>query len=81
MEGDEFDLLPESNTIDLVPLITAALLVEVPLVPLCDDDCEGLCLQCGKNLNEGPCECAPAAEDDASMKPNPFAALKDYKFE
>ena len=81
MDGDEFDLLPESNTIDLVPLITAALLVEVPLVPLCDDDCEGLCLQCGKNLNEGPCECAPAAEDDASMKPNPFAALKDYKFE
>lgn len=41
MEGDEFDFLPDNRKIDLVPLIVAALLLEVPLVPLCDDDCKG----------------------------------------
>ena len=29
------------------------------LKPLCGDDCLGLCAQCGKNLNEGSCQCAP----------------------
>ncbi|MFR1166572.1 MAG: YceD family protein [Adlercreutzia equolifaciens] len=58
MEGDEFDFLPDNRKIDLVPLIVAALLLEVPLVPLCDDDCKGLCPQCGANLNEGPCGCS-----------------------
>lgn len=84
MEGDEFDLLPENNVIDLVPLITAALLVEVPLVPLCDDDCRGLCATCGKNLNEGACDCGAEVQEDeleGSGRPNPFAVLKDFKFE
>ena len=26
---------------------------------LCGPDCAGLCQRCGKNLNEGPCECKP----------------------
>lgn len=73
MDEDEFDVLPADNKIDLVPLITAAVLLEVPLVPLCQDDCQGLCATCGANLNEGPCGCAPAEADvDAA---NPFAVL------
>ena len=65
MEGDEFDFLPDNRKIDLVPLIVAALLLEVPLVPLCDDDCKGLCPQCGANLNEGPCGCS---RDEADVR-------------
>ena len=26
---------------------------------LCSEDCKGLCAVCGKNLNEGPCDCKP----------------------
>ena len=70
-------MLSESHAIDLVPLVEQALLLELPLVPLCDDDCRGLCPRCGANLNEGPCQCddGPVGED------NPFAALKDFKFD
>jgi uncharacterized protein len=25
---------------------------------LCSEDCKGLCPSCGKNLNDGPCNCA-----------------------
>lgn len=77
MEGDEFDILPENRKIDLAPLIVAALLLEVPLVPLCGDDCKGLCPRCGANLNEGDCGCSASEVDvDAS----PFAALKNFDF-
>ena len=74
MDEDEFDLLPADNKIDLAPLIEAAVRLEVPLVPLCRDDCAGLCATCGANLNDGPCGCEPAGDEpDAG---NPFAVLK-----
>ena len=81
MDEDEFDVLPADKVIDLEPLITAALLLEFPLIPLCDEECKGLCPQCGANLNEGPCGCEPAADDDDDTPPNPFAALKDFPYD
>lgn len=80
MDDDEFELLPEGNTIDVGALVTAALLLEVPLVPLCDDDCLGLCPTCGANLNEGACGCVHVEDPDFELAKNPFAALKDYDF-
>lgn len=37
-------------------------LLESPLQPLCSADCRGLCIECGANLNLGPCGCEPTAE-------------------
>ena len=82
MEGDEFDVLPEDRRIDVAPLITAALLLDVPMIPLCSEDCKGICPECGANLNEGDCGCsAKVAEEAAASPDNPFAALKDLKLE
>ena len=78
MDDDEFDILPEDKKIDLASLIQAALLVEVPLIPLCDDDCKGLCPSCGANLNTNPCDCTPEEDGDSE---NPFSVLKNLKFE
>lgn len=80
MDDDEFDVLPEDHIIDLEPLIKAALILEFPLVPLCDEECKGLCAACGANLNEGPCGCAPSEGDDTTP-PNPFSVLKDFPFD
>lgn len=87
MEEDEFDVLSDDHAIDFGPLITAALLIDFPLIPLCDDDCKGLCPNCGADLNEGPCGCGDPSEvkdaSDASAAPsreNPFAVLKDFDF-
>jgi len=77
---EEFELLGADNTIDTMPLITAALLLEVPLVPLCDDECKGMCLQCGANLNTEECGCAEKEEEELDSD-NPFAALKALKFD
>ena len=84
MDEDEFDILDESNTINMETYILAAVKIDLPLVPLCDEDCKGLCSRCGANLNLGACSCQ-AVQDDivrtASGKPSQFAALKDFKFE
>lgn len=77
---DEFETLPEDSTIDLEPLLKAAVVIELPLVPLCDDECLGLCPQCGANLNEGPCGCAPVEEEQVGAN-NPFGVLKSLKFD
>lgn len=79
MDDDEFDVLSPDNDIDMAPLLLAAVLLELPLIPLCDDDCKGICQTCGKNLNEGPCECS--CEDDGFAPENPFAALRNLKFD
>lgn len=78
LEGDEFEYLIDDKKIDMIPLIESAVLLDLPRVPLCDDDCKGLCPRCGANLNQGSCDC----EKDADVSPdNPFAVLKDIKFD
>jgi uncharacterized protein len=42
--------------------------MEFPLRFLCHDDCKGLCQRCGKNLNEGECDCSKK-EIDPRMAP------------
>lgn len=81
MDDDEFDVLGEDNIIDMVPLLNAALLIEFPLIPLCSNDCKGLCPHCGQDLNEGNCSCSKQADTTENVRPNPFAVLKDFSFD
>lgn len=64
-EADDPDvqLLDErSNQIDLRPMVREQWLLNVPSYAVCREDCKGICPTCGKDLNEGPCEC-PATRD------------------
>ena len=85
LDGDEFQTLGRDHVIDLEPLLSAGLLLELPLKPLCSPECKGLCFTCGANLNEGPCGCdrrdADADAEAAAGANNPFAVLKDFPFE
>ena len=45
------------DVLDLEPLARDAVLLELPLAPLCAPDCQGLCPQCGINRNEEACTC------------------------
>ncbi len=46
------------DTLDLLPLARDAILLELPLAPLCRPDCAGLCPTCGADRNQARCECA-----------------------
>jgi uncharacterized protein len=45
------------DTVDLGPMLNEAILTELPLAPLCRDDCLGLCPHCGVDRNEEECSC------------------------
>jgi uncharacterized protein len=58
-EADQAETYPlTGDTLDLAPLVRDALLLELPLAPLCRADCAGLCPTCGADRTEGPCGCA-----------------------
>jgi uncharacterized protein len=60
--GEQFDLAPEIRT---------ALVLALPMKPLCAETCPGLCPECGELLTAaGPCHCG------RSTTPNAFAVLE-----
>jgi uncharacterized protein len=48
----------QGNQLELGSMLREHVILSAPMQPLCSDDCSGLCARCGKNLNEGPCQCA-----------------------
>ena len=61
LEGETYKL--DEDAIDLEPMVRDALLLELPLAPLCDPDCAGLCATCGANHNLTRCECVTSEID------------------
>ena len=68
-DEDTFD----GKKIDTDPIVREQLLLALPMVALCKEDCQGLCTVCGQNLNEKKCGC-----DTRVIDPR-LAALKDIK--
>lgn len=52
--------------IDLREAVREAILLAVPMRPLCREDCAGLCIGCGVNLNSDVCRCGRSATRAAS---------------
>jgi len=65
----DFKLSP-NHTLDLSEVIRQNLLLAVEIIPVCRQDCQGLCPNCGVNRNVEPCSCPPAED------PSPFAVLQ-----
>jgi uncharacterized protein len=55
--------IDQYHQIDLSEAIRQNLLLALPMSPRCREDCAGLCPQCGKDLNEGPCSCEPLVDE------------------
>jgi uncharacterized protein len=55
-EEEEDDvLLLDGDLLDLEPVLRDAVVLALPLAPLCSDDCAGLCITCGVRLADaGP---------------------------
>jgi uncharacterized protein len=48
--------IPENGFLDLEELIGDFLLLEIPINPVCKEDCKGLCKECGQDLNLASCD-------------------------
>ena len=52
-EDDEVSMLRD-DLLDLEPLLRDAVVLALPFQPLCEDDCPGLCVECGARLKDDP---------------------------
>lgn len=73
-DDEEYVVFSGSDAqVDLNEPIRQALLVALPMMPLCSDECKGLCPGCGANRNSTRCACQSDVVDPR------WAALTDMK--
>ena len=64
-DDEDFVILPKTTQeYNLSGRVREAIMLELPLKPLCKESCIGLCPMCGTNLNESKCECTPDKTDE-----------------
>ena len=69
--------IDEHHVLDLTEAIRQYALLAIPMKPLCRDGCAGLCLSCGHNLNQGPCDCSPRETEPRGSELNKLALASD----
>ena len=69
-EEDEVRLV-EGDRIDLEPMVRDAVVLALPLSPVCSEDCRGLCVDCGQRLDDLP------ADHSHEVRDPRWAALAD----
>jgi uncharacterized protein len=76
-DSDDADTyrLDASGLLDLEPALRDAIVLELPLSPLCEDGCQGLCAECGVRLADA--EPGHGHEQRGTM----WAALEDFQAE
>lgn len=55
-DNDEY-IVVEDLILDVDTLVLEDVILSLPVKFLCSEDCKGICSKCGKNLNEGKCDC------------------------
>jgi uncharacterized protein len=74
LSPDDLDLdYYTGEIIDLESLLREQIILMLPLKPLCDETCKGLCPHCGANLKREPCACPTGVVN------SPFALLAKLK--
>ncbi len=77
LDGDEDETLvwidDKGDQIDLGAEVKDYLLLEIPVKPLCKEDCAGICAVCGTDLNDEGCSCEVKQADPR------WEALRDLK--
>ena len=57
VSSDEDSYPVKNDSVDLTKIIEDKIIMTIPVSFLCREDCKGICFSCGKNLNDGECEC------------------------
>jgi len=60
------------DALDVVHLAAEQISLVIPMKPLCQDDCSGICPKCGAERASGTCVCVPDTDPR-------WSALKDLK--
>lgn len=76
LNSEEMGLVPfEGDEIDFRNMLQEQIILSIPMQPRCRADCQGLCAQCGADLNQAPCNCRSETVDPR------LAVLKNLKLD
>lgn len=67
IDAEEAFSIDERHQLDLTEAVRQHVLLNIPMVALCEENCAGLCAQCGQNLNLGSCNCEPEVDTRLSV--------------
>lgn len=58
LKDDEMDMgFYQGEELDLQELIREQVMLNIQMKPLCDENCKGICSQCGTDMNTDTCSC------------------------
>ena len=72
-EPDDEELSLDGDLLDLEPVLRDAVVLALPMSPLCREDCPGLCVECGVRLADA----GPAHRHEDAPDPR-WAALSEF---
>ena len=76
LQAEKIGLIPfNGEEINLLSDVQSEIVMAIPMRPVCNENCKGLCPQCGGNLNEVACGCISQTEDPR------LAVLKSLKID
>jgi uncharacterized protein len=73
-EDETATSIDDHHILDLTEVVRQDILLAIPPYPVCRNQCAGLCPKCGKNWNEGPCDCK---DDDIDPRMEILKTLLD----
>lgn len=58
LKGGEMDMgFYSAGELDMIDLMREQIMLNIPMKPLCNEMCKGICLKCGTDLNTSECSC------------------------
>ena len=74
---DDDERYYDGETFDISEDTRQALVIQIPVWPLCSDECSGFCTDCGVNLNDEQCVCVDTEGPETNIQrvKSPFAEL------
>lgn len=73
-ESETMVIRQTTGVVDLTEALRECLILAYPPVLVCREDCQGICAQCGIDLNKGSCTCA---EEDVDPRWAGLDALEE----
>ncbi|GAA0722872.1 DUF177 domain-containing protein [Clostridium malenominatum] len=71
-DKDDDYIFIKGDVVDITEIIENNIIISLPIKRLCDEECKGLCSNCGLNLNHSSCNC-----DEMNIEPR-LSKLKNF---
>ena len=71
-DSASFDIDINNEIIDVLSIVSEAIISKMEFTNICKKDCKGLCSLCGKNQNKYVC-----SHDEKNIKESPFSSLSE----